>query len=211
MRPTVIALTGLPGTGKSKLGSLVFRGLPLGFAYLDIDTLTRPLVCAALELRGLDAAGAAASGELRKLRDAQYACLWDQVREQVALDGSVLYVAPMTHELDDPSAFLRIVESFRPARFVLIRVHSRPEVVHLRLQQRREFQDDLRLARWDIDRHRYDHPVSLPMPGLELDSSDRPCEALAEHALRWLRLQLAWSERRYALEAYAEAAEGPHA
>jgi predicted kinase len=190
MRPTVIALTGLPGTGKSKLGAMIYQCLPSEFAYLDIDTVTRPLVQAALTVNRLSLTTAAENGNLRTLRDAQYSCLLDQVRKIVSFERSVLYIAPMTHELADPPEFLRVVASLDPARFLLIRTHASPEVVRSRLEQRGDFLDDLRLSRWEIDRYRYDRPAPLPMSGLELDSSGRSPKSLAEHALRWLSLRL---------------------
>jgi predicted kinase len=195
MRPTVIALTGLPGTGKSKLGAMLYQDLPRDFVYLDIDTLTQPLVRAALAVNRLSLSTAAEHGYLRELRDAQYSCLLDQVRELVSFERSVLFIAPMTHELEDPPGFLRVVASLGPARFILIRTHASPETVRTRLEQRGDFLDELRLARWEADRYRYDRPVPLPMNGLELDSSDRSTRSLAEHALRWLRFQLDWPER----------------
>jgi predicted kinase len=195
MRPTVIALTGLPGTGKSKLGATLYQRLPRDFAYLDIDTLTQPLVQAALAISRLSLATAAENGSLRKLRDAQYACLFDQVRALVALGRSVLFIAPMTHELDDPPRFFHAIESLGPARFILIRTHASPGAVRSRLERRGDFLDELRLSRWQLDRFRYDRPVPLPMDGLELDSSNRTPTSLAEHALRWLRAQSDWPER----------------
>ena len=44
----------------------------------------------------------------------------------VAFGRSVLVVAPMTHELEDPPTFLDVVASLRPARFVLLRTHASP-------------------------------------------------------------------------------------
>lgn len=189
--PVVIALTGLPGTGKTRLGSALYPLLPPGFGYLDIDTLTQPLVQAALDACGLTLEAAAAAGTLRRLRDAQYRCLWNQVRELVAFRRGVLVVAPMTHELDDPPAFREVVASLEPARFVLIRTHAAAPTVRRRLEQRRDFLDELRIARWATDLHRYLHPPALPMPGLEIDTSEGPPQAHVERALAWLGPQLA--------------------
>jgi predicted kinase len=194
MPPTVIALTGLPGTGKSSFGAMLYPRLPTEFAYLDIDTLTQPLLQAALAVAGRSLPSAAASGELRKLRDAQYACLWNQVRELVAFGRSVLVVAPMTHELEDPPTFLDVVASLRPARFVLLRTHASPAAVRSRLEQRRDFVDEVRLLRWESGLHRYERPVPLPVPGLELDTSHGSLPLLVERALAWLRSQLATSD-----------------
>ena len=195
MHPTVIALTGLPGTGKTRFGAMLYPRLPAEFAYLDIDTLTQPLVQAALAACGLDLAAASADGTLRRLRDAQYACLWNQVRELTSFGRSVLVIAPMTHELDDPAAFHRVVASLAPARFVLLRTHAAPATVRARLERRRDFLDELRIARWDAGLHRYERPAPLPLPGLELDTSERPSEALVEQALAWLRARLGRTER----------------
>jgi len=190
-RPTVLALTGLPGTGKTRLARALYPTLAKDFAYLDIDTLTQPLVRSALDVGGLSLAAAAASGALRMLRDAQYACLWNQVRELVSFQRSVLVVAPMTHEIEDPPAFFDVVARLRPARVVLVRTHASAEVVRSRLERRGDFLDDLRLARWDEDRHRYERPAPLPMPGLELDTSASSPPPHADVVLNWVRVQLA--------------------
>jgi predicted kinase len=195
MRPSIIALTGLPGTGKTGLGTSLYPHLSRDFAYLDIDTLTQPLVRSALEVSGMTLAAADASGALRALRDAQYACLWNQVRELVSFQRSVVVVAPMTHELEDPPAFRSVVASLRPARFVLVRTHASPRVVRTRLEQRRDFLDELRLSRWNLDLHRYERRAPLPVHGLDLDTSTQPPRVLAERVLAWLRAQLAGSER----------------
>ena len=190
MPPSIIALTGLPGTGKTRFGATLYPLLPPDVAYLDIDTLTQPLVQAALAAAGMTLADAAANGTLRRLRDAQYACLWNQVRELVAFRRSVFVVAPMTHELDDAAAFLGVVESLRPARFILMRTHASPATVRARLERRCDFLDPLRLARWEADLHRYERPAPLPVPGFELDTTERAPQLLADVALRWLRTQL---------------------
>ena len=156
---------------------------------------------AALAVSRLSLATAAENGSLRKLRDAQYCCLFDQVRALVSLGRSVLFVAPMTHELDDPPRFLRAVESLGSARFILIRTHASHEAVRSRLERRGDFLDELRLSRWPLDRFRYDRPAPLPLDGLELDSSSRSSTSLAEHALRWFRAQPDWPEREANQEA----------
>jgi hypothetical protein len=196
MPPVVIALIGMPGTGKSTLGSGLFPSLPRDFAYLDLDTLTQPLVRAALAVSGLDLRDAYDSGALRVLRDAQYACLFDQVRELVAFGRNVMFVAPMTHELEDPPTFRRLVAGLRPARTMLIRTRASGHAVRDRLQERGDFLDGLRLSRWEQDERRYTHPAPLPMPGLDLDTSGRSPESLAADALDWLSQQLGWPRAR---------------
>jgi hypothetical protein len=193
MRPVVIALIGLPGTGKSTLGHRLLSRLPRDFSLLDLDTLTQPLVRAAIALNGVGLRSAAETGALRTLRDAQYACLFGQLRALVSLERNVMFVAPMTHELDDPAAFRRAFASLHPARPMIIRTVASCEVVRARLRGRGDFLDELRLSRWDSDEHRYSHPAPLPMPGLELDSSERSPDALAAEAHDWLACRLGWS------------------
>jgi predicted kinase len=202
LRPAVIALIGLPGTGKTGLGRTLYPRLPRDFAFLDIDTLTQPLVRAALEVSGQSLAAAAANGALRAYRDAQYACLWNQVRELLWLQRSVLVVAPMTLELEDPAAFLGVVASLRPARFIVVRTHASPRTVRSRLERRADFLDELRLSRWDVDLDRYENLRPLPLHGLELDTSAASPQSLAERALPWLRSQLAQSEQAEPAEAF---------
>jgi hypothetical protein len=116
--------------------------------------------------------------------------LWNQVRELVAFRRGVLVVAPMTHELDDPPAFREIVASLEPARFVLIRTHADAPTVRRRLEQRRDFLDELRISRWETDLHRYLRPPTLPVQGLEIDTSEGAPQSHVERAIAWLRPQV---------------------
>jgi len=192
MTPFVIALIGLPGTGKSTLGRHLLPSMPRETAYLDLDTMTQPLVRAALSVNRMDLRAADASGALRVLRDAQYACLFDQLRTLVSFGRNAMFVAPMTHELDDPPAFRRAMASLRPARVLVIRTHASREVVQARLRERRDFLDELRLSRWEVDERRYARPAPLPMPGLELDSTHAPPHTLVDEARDWIARHTGW-------------------
>jgi predicted kinase len=185
MSSIVLALTGLPGTGKTTLADALYPLLP-GFAFVDVDTLTIPLVRTALELRGLTLEAASESGELRRLRDAQYECLFAQTRQLVGFGRDVLMVGSMSNELADPQRFRQVVGGFAPAAFLLVRTHAPAPVVCVRLEQRAGYWDPLRLKRWDLDAPRYGAPAPLPMPGLEVDTTGASPAELARRVLAWV-------------------------
>jgi len=186
MTPIVLALTGLPGTGKTTLADALYP-LLAGFAFLDVDTLTIPLVRTALELRGLSLEAASSSGELRRLRDAQYECLFAQTRQLIGFGRDVLMVGPMTNELADPPRFREVVSGFAPATMLLVRTHAPGLVVCSRFEQRAGYMDRLRLKRWDLDAHRYNAPSPLPMPGLEVDTTSGTPLELARYVIAWVQ------------------------
>jgi predicted kinase len=186
MIPIVLALTGLPGTGKTCLADALYPLLP-DFAFVDVDTLTIPLVQTALDLRGITLDAASASGELRRLRDAQYECLFAQTRQLVGFGRKVLMVGSMSNELADPPRFHRVASSFAPADLLLVRTHAPGAVVCGRLEQRAGYWDHLRLRRWNLDAPRYDAPAPLPMAGFEVDTTSGTPTQLARRVVEWVR------------------------
>jgi predicted kinase len=186
MTPIVLALTGLPGTGKTTLADALYPLLP-EFAFVDVDTLTIPLVRTALELRGLSLEAASASGELRRLRDAQYECLFAQTRQLIGFGRNVLMVAPMTEELADPPRFREVVASFAPATMLLVRTNAPGLIVCSRFEQRAGYMDPLRLKRWAVDAHRYNAPSPLPIAGLEVDTTGGTPAELARFVMAWMQ------------------------
>jgi hypothetical protein len=186
MTPLVLALTGLPRTGKTTLADALYPLLP-DFAFVDVDTLTIPLVRTALELRGLTLEAASASGELRRLRDAQYACLFAQTRQLVGFGRNVLMVGSMSNELADPPRFREVVGGFAPADLLLVRTHAPGSVVCARMEKCAGYWDTLRLKRWTLDAPRYAAPAPLPVPGLEVDTTSGTPAQLARFVLDWVR------------------------
>lgn len=186
MTPIVVALTGLPGTGKTSLADALYPLLP-DYAFVDVDTLTIPLVQTALKLRGVTMDEASASGELRQLRDAQYECLFSQTRQLVGFGRKVLMVGSMSSELADPPRFHEVAASFAPARLLLVRTHAPGTVVSGRIEQRAGYWDRLRLERWKLDGPRYDNPAPLPMPGLEVNTTAGTPAQLARDVVEWIR------------------------
>ena len=218
MTPLVLALTGLPGTGKTTLADALYPLLQ-GFAFVDVDTLPIPLVQAALRMSGLTLEEAAASGDLKRLRDAQYECLFAQTRQLVGFGRNVLMVGSMSTELADPPRFHEVADSFAPADVLLIRTHAPATVVPGRLERRAGYWDPLRLKRWSVDGARYDAPAPLPVRGLEVDTTTGTPGQLAGRVVEWVRKAMpstAWeSGQRGATQAgrsdVQEWASGRHA
>jgi hypothetical protein len=116
-RPLVIAVGGLPGSGKSTLGRQL--AIVLRAALLDLDTLTNPLIA---QIAGLtEAADDLDHPSLRgSVRQARYACLRDACADVAGAGVAVVMVAPFTAELRSRSAWAEFSAPLAAGRPLLI-------------------------------------------------------------------------------------------
>jgi len=162
-----IVVTGAAGSGKSTLGLELARSL--GAAFLDLDTLTNPL----LEGLGAEFAGGAHWNDpaLRPVvRPARYAALRAAVADQVAVGLDAVLVAPFTAELTGGAEWEQLVEAAGEAP-VVVWLRATPEL----LAERR------RIRSADRDAHVVDPPAdSAPVvPHLVVDASLSTTQQLA--------------------------------
>ncbi len=154
-----IVVTGAAGSGKSTLGLELARSL--GAAFLDLDSLTNPL----LEGLGTEFAGDAHWNDpaLRPVvRPARYAALRAAVADQVAVGTDAVLVAPFTAELSGGVEWQQLVEAAGGAP-VVVWLRASPEL----LAERR------RIRSADRDAHVVDPPAdSAPaVPHIAVDAS----------------------------------------
>lgn len=100
-RPQVLLIGGYAGTGKTELGRMFTR--LTGWAMLDKDTTTRPVVEAALERLGTSPHDRESETYLQVIRPAEYQALLATVVENVQCGASVVATAPFVREFRDGS------------------------------------------------------------------------------------------------------------
>lgn len=162
--PSVIAVSGVAGSGKSTLGRRIATALraPL----LDLDTLTGPL------LDGLHGPVltehwlAPAHGPA--IRDARYAALRATAAEVVATAGTAVLVAPFTAELAGGPEWDALLAAVAPAELRLVHLRGEPGLFARRRAARGEARDA----------HRPDVPApSAPAVGhLPVDAALSPAQ-----------------------------------
>jgi DNA-binding transcriptional regulator YhcF (GntR family) len=94
--PHVILIGGYAGSGKSELGRILVR--ETGWPLLDKDSLTRPVVEAALELIGHSPNDRESEMYLNQIRPREYEALIGATTENVDCGNSVLVTAPFIRE-----------------------------------------------------------------------------------------------------------------
>jgi predicted kinase len=98
-RAKVILIGGYAGSGKTELGRILARRT--GFAILDKDSTTRPVVEAALEQLGTSPNDRESDTYLSTIRPAEYEALMTTATENASCGVSVVVTAPFLRELRD--------------------------------------------------------------------------------------------------------------
>ncbi|WP_320069029.1 GntR family transcriptional regulator [Micromonospora sp. RTGN7] len=155
-KPNVVLVGGYPGSGKTELGRILAR--ETGWPMLDKDTLTRPVVEAALEFIGHSPNDRESSDYLSKIRPREYEALAAATRENVMCGNSVIVTAPFIREFNNAAWIGRSEASYADmgARTVLVWLYCDKEVMHTYVRRRGAARDAAKLADWpnyiaDID------------------------------------------------------------
>lgn len=125
---------GPPGVGKSTLGQALAGAISA--TLLDRDTLIAPLVGIVHGLLQLEPADLDSTRSRATLGDAPYLTLFDAARDNTAIGGRVVLVAPFTRWLTDPAMVrrlhglvatptIRVVEAWCPAAVRARRLRDR--------------------------------------------------------------------------------------
>lgn len=99
--PHVILIGGYAGSGKTEMGRILAR--ETGWPMLDKDTLTRPLVEAALEAHGHSPHDRESELYLTEIRPREYEALAVATAENVECGTSAIVTAPFIREFTDPA------------------------------------------------------------------------------------------------------------
>lgn len=180
-QPTVIAVTGLPGTGKTS----VARALAgeFGLRVVSADAMRKELFGAAKQPAGYEQG--AYTPEANRLT---YEKLLATGRECLQRDGGVMLDATFRHPEDQVHAQVMAAEA--GAEWRRIECQLAPELVRERLEKRTANHDGLSDATWEIYlQQQAEQPAAEPDAArLKLDTS-ASLGAVTQTAANWLRSQ----------------------
>lgn len=148
-KPVVILIGGYAGSGKSELARMVAR--ETGWAVLDKDTLTRPVVEAALEILGVSPHDRESETYLSKVRPREYEAVAAAIEEQLECGNSAIASAPFLQEFTDVSWIHRIQATCTAlnAESLFVWVRCDPQSMHTYIRRRGAARDAAKLAAWE--------------------------------------------------------------
>lgn len=146
--PNVVLIGGYAGSGKSELGRIIAR--ETGWPLIDKDTITRPVVEAALELLGQSPNDRESDAYMTRVRPREYEALMATMVENVECGNSVIGTAPYIREFADRAWIDRTRErlSGLNATLSLVWVHCNAETMHMYLRGRGAARDAGKLGDW---------------------------------------------------------------
>lgn len=150
-RPTIpqaLVIGGFPGSGKTELGRILAR--LTGWPMLDKDTLTRPVVEAALEILGRSPHDRESADYLTRIRPREYEALMSAALENLECGNSAILTAPFITEYRDPAWITRTKALLEAtgAQVAFAWIYCDAESMHTYVRQRGAARDATKLADW---------------------------------------------------------------
>jgi DNA-binding transcriptional regulator YhcF (GntR family) len=183
--PHVVLVGGYAGSGKSELARILAR--ETGWAMLDKDTMTRPVVEMALEVLGLSPNDRESDAYMNQIRPREYEALMATARENVATGSSVILAAPFIREVGDTAWVERTYASFTALGAVttLVWVYCDVDSMHMYIRHRGAARDAAKLADWPGYLKVIDVDFRPPEPYILVDncSSGLPLQRQARELL----------------------------
>lgn len=169
-RPNIIFVGGYPGSGKTELGRILAR--ETGWPMLDKDTLTRPVVEAALEFLGHSPNDRESDEYLAQVRPREYEALAAAVHENVLCGNSVIATAPFIREFSDEAWIRRTQATYADmgAKTVLVWLYCDKEMMHTYIRRRGAARDAAKLADWPRYIAGIDIDFRPPLPHVLIDN-----------------------------------------
>lgn len=169
--PRVLLVGGYAGSGKTELGRVLAR--ETGWPMLDKDTLTRPVVEAALEVLGLSPHDRESEGYLARIRPREYEALINTLTENVQCGNSAIVTAPFIREFKDTAWLNRIEASCADmgAKVSIIWVYCDPETMRTYIRHRGAARDSFKLDNWSSYVASLDIGFRPPVPHFTIDNS----------------------------------------
>ncbi len=184
-QPHVIFIGGYAGSGKSELGRVLARAT--GWPLLDKDTITRPVVEAALELIGQSPHDRESEKYLTLIRPREYEALAAGAIENVECGSSVIVAAPFILEFKDPAWVSRTQASYeaRNAITTFVWVYCDASTMHTYIRHRGAARDTAKLANWDGYISGIDIDMRPPVHHVVVDNctSSKPLQEQARELL----------------------------
>lgn len=146
--PHVVLVGGYAGSGKTELGRILAR--QTGWPMLDKDTLTRPVLEAALEMLGISPNDRESDTYLNSMRPREYESLMAAADENVSCGNSAIVTAPFIREFTDSAWLDRIEAMFAAlnAQVSIVWVYCDAKSMHQYLRHRGAARDGFKLADW---------------------------------------------------------------
>lgn len=145
----IVLVAGFAGSGKTEVAKALAR--EFGWALIDKDTLTRPLLEEASKVVCGDADDRQSEAYLDVLRPLEYQCLMDTIWEVVHHGCSVVVTAPFLREVADARwcEETEFEASFADSVVHWVWVRTDLPTMRSRLTNRRASRDRWKLANWD--------------------------------------------------------------
>ncbi|MEV0879438.1 GntR family transcriptional regulator [Micromonospora echinofusca] len=183
--PRVILVGGYPGSGKTELGRII--ACQTGWAILDKDTTTRPVVEAALERLGHSPHDRESETYLTVIRPAEYEALMAALAENLQCGASVVVTAPFVRELSDEAWCDRLAATVAAhnGSLQVVWVYCDAITMHTYIRRRGAARDDHKLANWDEYMSQLDFAFAPKAQHVRLDNSAgaRPLQEQAKELL----------------------------
>ena len=187
-RARVIFVGGYAGSGKTELGRILAR--ETGWAMLDKDTLTRPVLEAAMELLGMSPNDRESETYLSAFRPREYEALMAAANENVACGNSAIVTAPFLQEFRDKAWLERTVATFAAlkADVTIVWVYCDAKSMNYYVRQRGAARDGAKLNDWEGYLAGVDLDFRPPVPHHVVNNctSDAPLQKQAGDLLREL-------------------------
>lgn len=169
--PNVILIGGYAGSGKTELGRILAR--ETGWPILDKDTLSRPVVEAALETLGMSPHDRESETYIDVIRPREYEALIAAADENVACGVSAIVTAPFIREFNDTAWISRVRAAFTDlgASITLSWVHCDVETMHTYIRHRGAARDAAKLDDWPSYLSGIDVAFRPPVPHFLVDNS----------------------------------------
>ncbi|MGH3568097.1 MAG: helix-turn-helix domain-containing protein [Pseudonocardia sp.] len=147
-RPLLVLVGGYAGSGKSEFAR--FLSTVTGWAFLDKDTISRPLVESLLRCAGRCSADRESEVYLEQIRPQEYRSLMNSAFEQLSCGLSTVAAAPFLREFIDPSWLGRLNNRCEASgvELVVVWVSCDLESMHDYLRYRGASRDSWKLDNW---------------------------------------------------------------
>lgn len=167
----VVLIGGYAGSGKTELGRILAR--ETGWPMLDKDTLTRPVVEAALEVLGCSPHDRESATYLDVIRPREYEALISAMTENVQCGTSAIVTAPFVLELRDTAWINRATATCQGmnATLSLVWVHCDATTMHTYIRHRGAARDAAKLGNWPAYLAAIDLEFRPPVPHTVIDNS----------------------------------------
>lgn len=168
--PRVVLVGGYAGSGKTELGRILAR--ETGWPILDKDTLTRPVVEAALEMLGSSPNDRESELYRTKIRPREYEALMAAVTENVQCGNSAIVTAPFIREFTELAWINRVQAQCAGmgAQLTLVWMNCDADTMHMYVRHRGAARDAVKLDDWDKYLSEIDVEFRPPVPHLVVDN-----------------------------------------